>query len=184
MFFEDWWCFLQTVSPSQSCHPVCLFLPSPWGNEKQQGREQQNWVIRGRVWSPILVPSLVIYFVPVSLGFLSIIINKITAEASPWICVSVWPCLHTQVRHQVQGQTHRGTQYYYHYFVMGQRAEGKIHPNSTFLFFHLDSCPWRYLFHIMASTAVSHRHILSTARKDMDFINVYYFYISSLETVL
>lgn len=90
MFYENWWDFLQTVSTSQSCRPVCL-CPHHGGVRKAgTGAIEPGWV-----WSPILVPSLAIYFIPVSPGFRSIIINKITMEASPWICAYVGHCLHT-----------------------------------------------------------------------------------------
>lgn len=90
MFYENWWYFLQTVSISQSCRPVCL-CPHHGGMRKA-GTEA---IEPGWVWCPILVPSLAIYFIPVSPGFHSIIINKITMEAYPWICAYVGHCLHT-----------------------------------------------------------------------------------------
>lgn len=57
-------------------------LPSPRRNVKGSEEIHRTEWSDTRIWSPLLAPPLTIYFIPLGLIFLSIIINKIRTEAS------------------------------------------------------------------------------------------------------
>lgn len=182
MFCEDWWCFLQTVSTCQSCPLVCLGSLLPllfsWRNEKvSEGTHRAEW-LDAQIWSATLAPSLAIYLIPLGLSFLCIIINNNRSFLKNLcLCQALFQ---SHVNHQAQGQTDRDIQCYYHYFVMGQRAEGKFHPKTNLSVFPLQHLCMKIFSHIMAVNSF----IISTARKCRKLITSILFFASSFETIL
>lgn len=153
-------------------------LPSPWRNEKgNEGIHRTEW-LDTRIWSPLLAPPLTIYFIPLGLIFFSIIINKITTEASSWTRACVRPCFKHM---ETMTPRTKHTEAFRTVTVILQWGEEQKESSTRFPLsvFPTQCLSLKILCHMMAVKG----HI-STARKGKKCIVSIFIFISSFETVL
>ena len=154
-------------------------LPLPWGNEKGTDRIHRTGWLDAQIWSPVLAPPLAIDLIPLGLSFLRIIINKITIETSLGSLPVSGPVLKACKPPSWGPNTQR------HWillplFCYGAKNRKKVPSQFPLSFFPPQCVPMKILSHVMAVKS----YVISTARKDRDFIISILFFTLSFETVL